>query len=600
MKSKTTIYWLVLAVALAAAIWTLNRFAQPAAGERPVFAGLRPDRVTSLQIIPAGAREISVIRTNQMWLLDKPIVYPAQTAAIEGLLGALQKLTPVLTFTAGEMNGRKNADAEFGFDNPQYTLDVAAGDETWHLRVGNKTAPGDGVYVRVVGTTGAFVTGTGWLQYLKRDANDWRDTTLVTVPDALDWLVITNGTQAIELRQDVTNRLWRMVRPLPARANNLRVVMAIQQLRSARVSRFVNDDPKADLTAYGLELAAVAPGNPNPPLDIWLGNGTNLVAAAHAGKAVSGLAGELFARREGWNAVVTTPREPLAQWRGTVNDFRDTNLLELTVPVAAIEVRSDNSFTLQRAGSNAWVVAGEKFPVDPDQAGAFIKQLAGLQITDFVQDVVTASGLQTYGLTNQARAITLRSAVGSTNSVIAQILFGGVTTNEVYVKRSDEDFVYAVSLEQLNRLPLKADYFRDRQVWNFSEANVAQVTLRQNGKTRQLLHTGTNEWSLAPGSQGIINPPAVEETVHQLGQLTVAGWLGRKIPPEQLGLTTNSLSVTLELASGTKYTVDFGGVVSSQTAVAEVTLEGEPWAFVFPPMLYPMVQDYLALPAAAP
>jgi hypothetical protein len=592
MKSKSTIYWLLLAAALAVAIWTLNRFAQPGAGERPVFAGLRADRVTSLQIIPAGAREISVTRTNQMWLLDKPIVYPAQTAAIEGLLDALQRLTPVLSFTPGEMNGRKNADAEFGFDNPQYTLDVAAGDETWHLRVGNKTAPGDGVYVRRVGTTGAYVTGTGWLQYLPHDANDWRDTTLVAVPDALDWLVITNGTQAVELRRDVTNRLWRMARPLPARANNLRVVMAIQQLRSARVSQFVNDDPKADLTAYGLEPAA---------LDIWLGNGTNLVAAVHAGKAVSGLPGEMYARREGWNAVVTTPREPLAPWRGTVNDFRDTNLLELTAAeVKEIEVRNGNSFTLQQAGSDAWVVAGEKFPVDPDQVSLFIKQLAGLQITEFVQDVVTASGLQMYGLTNQSRAITLRSAVGSSNSVIAQVLFGAATTNQIYVKRTDEDFVYAISLDQLNRLLLKADYFRDRRVWSFSETNVIEVTLRQNGKTRQLLHTGTNEWSLAAGSQGIINPPAVEETIHQLGQLAVAGWLGRKIPPEQLGLTTNSLSMTVELNTGAKYRLDFGGEVSSQTAVAEVTLEGEPWAFVFPPMLYPMVQEYLTIPAGAP
>jgi hypothetical protein len=288
MKSKTTIYWLVLAVALAAAIWTLNRFAQPGGGARPLFAGLRPDQVTSIQVIPAGAREISVSCTNQTWLLDKPIVYPAQTAAIEGLLGALATLTPVLSFTPGEMNGRKNADAEFGFDNPQFTLDVAAGDETWHLRVGNKTAPGDGVYVRVVGTAGAYVTDTAWLQFLPHDANDWRDTTLVPVPDTLNWLVITNGTQAVELRRDVTNRLWRMERPLPARANNLRVVTAIQQLRSARVSRFVNDDPKADLTTYGLEPAA---------LDIWLGNGTNLVSAVHVGKAVTGLTGEVFAAR---------------------------------------------------------------------------------------------------------------------------------------------------------------------------------------------------------------------------------------------------------------------------------------------------------------
>ena len=94
-------------------------------------------------------------------------------------------------------------------------------------------------------------------------------------------------------------------------------------------------------------------------------------------------------------------------------------------------------------------------------------------------------------------------------------------------------------------------------------------------------------------------PPAVEETVHRLGELTVAGWIGRKFTAQDIGLTTNSLSVTLELKSGEKYAVDFGGEVS-QTALAAVTLEGERWAFVFPPVLYPLVVQYLANPLNVP
>ena len=102
----------------------------PAApAENVLFAGLRADQVTGIEIIPAGAREISVSRTNKTWRLEKPFAYPAQAAAIEGLLGALEKLSPVMAITAAEMSGRKNADAEFGFENPQFTLDLAAGEQ---------------------------------------------------------------------------------------------------------------------------------------------------------------------------------------------------------------------------------------------------------------------------------------------------------------------------------------------------------------------------------------------------------------------------------------------------------------------------------------
>lgn len=599
MKPKTTAIWFVLAATLAAGIWFVNRFVQTGA-PRPnqVFAGLRAGQVTGLQIIPAGAREISVVRTNQTWLLDEPLVYPAQASAIEGLLNALANLTPVVSISAAEMSGKKNADAEFGFDNPQFTLDLTAGEQIWHVRVGNKTAPGDGVYVRVVGAPGVFVTDPDWLQFLPHNAADWRDTTLVDLPDPVDWIVITNGARVIELQRGATNRLWRMVRPLQTRANSLRIVTALQQLRTARVSQFVNDDPKADLTAYGLDPAA---------LDVWLGNGTNLQAAVHAGKEVTGTPGEVFAWRAGWHAVVTTAKEPLAPWRGTVNDFRDPNLVEVTARVAEIEMRGPYNFTLQRRGSNDWAEAGEKFPVDADLVKTLLRAVEGLRIADFVQDVVTGPGLQKYGLDHPSQQITLRAAAGDTNSVIAQLLFGDTCTNGIYVKCAGENCVYAV--KNLAELSLPGDYFRDHHVWDFSETNVAQVTVRENGQMRQLVRNGTNDWTLAAG-QGIINPAAVEETMHDLGQLTVSAWIGRtivagrKFDDANVGLTTNGLSLSIELKSGEKHALDFGEIVrpspNAETAIAVTTLDGERWAFVFPPALYPMVTDYLAIPPSAP
>ncbi|HUC83552.1 MAG TPA: DUF4340 domain-containing protein [Candidatus Acidoferrales bacterium] len=596
MKSKTTVLWFMLAVALATAIWVLDTFFQPAPlGEKPLLAGLRADQVTALQLIPAGAREISVIRTNQTWLLEKPLAFPAQAAAIDGLVQALARLTPVASFSAADLSARKDADAEFGFDNPQFTIDLIAGDRTWHLRVGNKTATGDGVYVRIVGATGAFITGTAWLQFLPRDANFWRDTTLVVVPDTLDWLVITNGPQAIELRRDATNRLWRLVRPLSARANDFRIAGALGQLRAASILRFVSDDPKVDLAAYGLEP---------PSLDVWLGNGTNLLTAVHGGKDISEFPSEMYARREGWNSVLATAKESLAGWRATVNEFRDPNLIDLTAPVAEIEMRGPYHYTLQQS-SNSWRVAGEKFAVDGNQVTNLIKTLASLRISEFVKDSVTPADLQYYGLTNPVPQITLRAAMGDTNRVIAQLLFGATTTNnQIYVKRSDEEFVYTTDSQVWNRLPFSGDFFRALKVWSFSETNVAGVTLRQNGKVRQLLRNGTNAWSLAAGSQGIIEPHAIEETVHQLGDLSAEGWIGRKFSDADAGLTTNSLSVTIQLKSGESYSVQFGERVplpqDQSTAVAVVTLDGERWAFIFPRLLCLLVAENLTIPANAP
>ena len=303
------------------------------------------------------------------------------------------------------------------------------------MLVGNKTPPGDQVFLRVVGVDGAFVADADWLQFIPPSANDWRDTALVDANNGgLDWIVLTNGTKAIELRRDATNHFWRMIRPFPARADTERITDALQRLQTARVTQFVTDDPKADLAAFGLQPA---------DLDLWLGRGTNFVSAIHVGKSPTNDPTQVFAKREGWNAIMTTAKEPLSPWRGSVNDFRDSHLLELTAPVAEIEVHGPDNFTLQRQGSNDWQIVGEKFPADAENAQLFIKSLAGLRVAEFVKDVVTAPDLPAYGLATPTRQITLRSAAGDTNSVIVQLSFGTNQNNEVFVRRADEDFVYA-------------------------------------------------------------------------------------------------------------------------------------------------------------
>jgi hypothetical protein len=293
---------------------------------------------------------------------------------------------------------------------------------------------------------------------------------------------------------------------------------------------------------------------------------------------------------------VTTAKEPLSPWHGAVNDFRNPYLLDLSVPITKIEAQGQNNFTLQLQSTNEWRVLGEKFPVDAGNVQQFIKTLASLRVAEFVKDVVTAPDLPDYGLATPTRQITLFSAASDTNAVIAQLLFGATQDKEVFVRRADEDFVYAVTLEDFNRLPEAGWEFRERRIWTFSENDVAQIAIHQNGKTWQIIHNGLNKWSFAPGSEGIINPPAIEETAHRLGELTAAGWVvPNTTNAAPYGFKPDNLQITVELKNGTKNTVDFGAE-AAQTALAAVTLEGERWVFVLPPVLYQFVLSYLTIP----
>jgi len=603
MNSKTTGIWFVIAAALFAFIFVFEHYLRPVvASPAPLLPNLRPADVVSVQVFPSGALEISADRTTGGWFLTKPVSYPAQSAAIEALLDALQKLAPA-KISATELREHTNSEAEFGFENPQATLVITAGGQgqIWQLKAGNRTAPGDQVYLRVVGTDGAFVADASWLNLVPHAVDEWRDTALVNAEqNGFEWIVLTNSAKVIELRRDPTNRFWRMIRPLQARADTDHISDALQRLATTRVTQFITDDAKADPAAFGLQPA---------DLDLWLGRGTNLMSTVHVGKSPTNDATQVYAKREDWNTivtnwstVVTTAREPLAPWRGAVNDFRDSRLFELTAPVAEIEVRGQNNFILRSQGSNDWKIAGEKFSADTDNVQLFIKTLAGLRIAEFVKDAVTAPDLPGYGLAAPRREIILRSKAGDTNAVIAQLSFGATQTNEVFVRCAGEDFIYAVTAQDFNRLPESDWEFRDRHIWDFKADDVAQITIHQGGRIRQIIHNGPGKWSLAAGSQGLIEGKYIEQTVQQFRQLAALAWFARNFTePEKYGFGTNNLQISFELKSGEKDTVDFGGEFAQhQTSLAAVTLDGERWAFVFPPVPYQLVLSYLTIPSNVP
>ena len=594
MNSKTTGIWFVVAAALLAFIFVFEHYLRPViAGPSPLLPNLRPAAVTSVQVFPAGELEIEVNRTNGGWVLARPVFYPAQTAAIEALLDALQKLVPA-RISAAELREQKNSEAEFGFEKPQATLVIATGNQGPQLKVGGRTPPGDQVYLRVTGVDGVFVADAGWLNLIPRAGDEWRDTALVDAgQNDFDWIVLTNNARVIELRRDPTNHLWRMLRPLQARADTDHITDALQRLKAASVTRFITDDPNADLTAFGLQPA---------DLDLWLGRGTNLVAAVHEGKSPTNDATRVYAKREGWNTVLMAAREPLAPWRGAANDFRDSRLFELTAPVAEIEVRGTNHFILRQQGSNDWQIAGEKFPADADNVRLFIKTLASLRIADFVREAVTKTDLTNYGVAKPQREIILRSKAEDTNAVLAELDFGAMQTNdnEVFVQCAGEDAIYAVTVRDFNQLPGESWEFRDRRIWNFKVDDVARITIHQGGNTRQIAHNGPGKWSLVVGSQGFIEGKYIEQTAQMFHDLAAAAWVARNYAePEQLGFSTNNLQITFELKNGERETVDFGlgiKLAQEETALAAVTLDGERWAFLFPLALYQLVLSYFTIP----
>ena len=616
MNSKTTWALVALAAGLFAFIWFFERHVSqnPDAGKRArALPQLNPSKVTGIQIRPAAQDEIRADRTNDTWTLTKPFLYPAQSAAIAALLDALQNLPGQSYISAEELKNHPAADKEFGFDAPQVSVIFQQGDYRGQLLIGKRTALGDEVFLQVVGTEGLFVVDAGLLNYFPRSANDWRNPVFVALQNlSFDRISVTNAGKIFELQRDVANKSWRMTQPIKARADNTRIEEILRRLNDARVEQFVSDTARADLESLGLQP---------PELALGFAQGTNELLSLQFVKSPTNDPSRVFAKVASQNSVVLVSGQMVAPWRvPTYNNFRERHLVSAELAdIRQIEIRGAENFILQHQPNGAWQIAGAENS-NPD-AGAvleLIRDLNNLEVAQFTTDAATDVDFRDHGLAPPAHQYILRSTPGltgtnlsasaTTNLALAEIHFGATNEDKIFARRADENYIYSVNASDFNTLPSASWQFRDRRIWNFSGSNITKITVRQNGKTSEMIRSTAGQLPFAPGS-------GMEEAVHQLCGLTAAAWVARasrqnevtargvsdEAARKQFGFNEKSLQISLDVKNGDKsqtFTVDFAGTFSPRRlAYAAVDLDGQRWVFECPRQLYEPVELFLTIPS---
>lgn len=602
MKPRSTLTLVTLAALMFGFIWLYERHQRPAGLAPPLeraLAGLRPAAVTRVQVRPAGRPESVVERTNNVWLLTRPVLYPAVGEAIENLLTGLGQITTQSRLTEEEVRRHKQPEKEFGFDPPAFSLLINQGEETLQVLIGKLIEPlKDTVFVQVVGLEGFFMADAALLKLLPATPDVWRALTLVDLRElSFDRIAVTNGAKFFELERGNAGR-WRLAPPVQARADSARVDALLALLQSARVSGFVADVPTPDLESLGLQ-----------PAELSLGflRGTNQLALLQFGRSPTNDPTLLFARNHRWSSVVLAPAEAVAGWRAAVTEFRDRHLVTLLPgQVDGVEFRGRSAFTLVRLTNDVWQVAGTNgFAADPALVFDFLSTLATLEVAQ-LKDVVTPLDFPNYGLEPPAREILLRAGVAGraaadTNGVLVQLAFGTNQADTVFARRADEKSVYGLRLSDVQRLPTAAWQLRERQLWRFTENDVARLLVEHGTNRFELLRLGPNQWLLPTNAPAGINDFALDELTHQLGSFQVLNWIARsEAARAPLGFTAESPRVTVLLKDGARRTLEFGGVSPRGFLRAAAEVDGQLTVFEFPSSLWHKLAEYLKVPPPRP
>ncbi len=597
MNSRSTWLWLASAVCLFSFIFFFERhLKKDPAGPPHVLPAFNPAEIRSIQVQPKGQRAILVERTNGVWQMLEPIPYPANSPQIAAFLNALQHLTASPYLSSQELKNIPEADTQFGFNSPQCSLML---NQKRHLvLIGNRTPPGDRVYLQVVGIDGVFVVSADVLRLIPESPSLWRETALA------DWvnlkfnrIVVTNAGKQLELQLNATNQTWRMLSPNNVRADGAKVSASIMQLVQARAQQFVTDDPSADLESMGLMP---------PELSLALMHGTNAALHFDIGKSPANNTNLVYARRVGHNAILTVPKSHFEPWTSShshaFRDFFDPHLIVLSQLPVSIEIQADERFMLERSDGNSWRVQPQGYLADSNLMAQLFQNVTNLQVTSaqIEKDIVPAADLPRYGLSQPFRQYTFKAnppAGIETNIVLAQLEFG-TNQDKVFARVPGESFVYSVPPEMLDQLPVASWQMRDRRIWSFKPSEVASVKIEQKGKTRHVIRKGENSWAPAPGSQGIVDQiisAQLEEGVLRLGDLSARFWTQRGSENlEPYGFKEADYRITIELKSGKTQSVMFGGAAPSEFPFAATEIEGETWVFEFPWDTFQFVQLFLS------
>ena len=603
MNPKNTWMLVLLAGGLFAFIFFYERRIQPPApAALRVFPGLKTEEITSIAVHPRDEFEVRADRTNGGWqLVKKNAAYPVQLPRLENFLKALGELTAQSRLSDEELKGRRNVNAEFGLDNPLFTILIQIGDDQRVLKLGNPTPPGNEIYAQVVGgAEGIEIISADFLKTLPSRPDDWRSTVFMSLDGLVfDHLRVANGDKKLELLRESTNGFWRLDKPTPAHANNPGLILMLEQLGNLRRNQFVTDDPGADLDAYGLQP---------PRLELTMAQGTNPVLTLQFGKSPSNDESQVYARIGGDNSIALVSADPLAPWRAGPDTFRDPRLItqgsDWPDNIEVTNLNETQNFTVQ-TGPDGWILTDwqkTNLPVDLGSLGLFVTNLYKLTNARpdgrFALDAVTEQDLQSHGLVNPLRSYLLTrmltNSAGTNREVIAKLDFGTNSEGALFARRRDlayENSIYAVSSNEFNRLPPTALQLRERQIWKFDPADVVRFTIETNGVIRHFNHERTNVWTEDAANyiqdlnsvqyRGIV----LEQLVEQLGTLKADYWIQRgEQGATNYGIVTNSPRFTVEFKNHDKSTLVFGALFQGHVfASARPYDDTQNWIFFYSP-----------------
>ena len=224
---------------------------KPAADAPPQILAIKEDTIQQIEIKPRAGDPVVVKKTGQaQWALTAPRQLPADSAAVMGVVGAVNALASerLVDENAGDVS-------PYGLDPALTTVTFTLSDgKTRVLRMGDATPTGGSVYAMADDSKRLFTMSSAIKESLSKTLGDLREKHLLNFEQDKLSRVELSAAGKTPLEFGRTGQAeWQILKPRPLRADGWQVEEILTKLKQ------VSMDATADEKASNAGFASAAP-----------------------------------------------------------------------------------------------------------------------------------------------------------------------------------------------------------------------------------------------------------------------------------------------------------------------------------------------------
>jgi hypothetical protein len=341
MNFKTTIVLIVLLIGAGAWLYFSHEPAvtpQTSTDQGSKLLDIDAKDVNEIVITPSDGPGFTLQKTGADWQLTDPVKAPAETFEVDSLV---RGFTEAITHGQVDSNGT-NAGAT-GLSTPRYQVQLITPNKTVKLAVGDKSAVGDNLYVKLEGNSKADLIPADVATKLDGGVAAYRKKNLITAStDQIKQISITRPDGKLMLEK--TGSTWQLVEPQKLPVDDSAASDLVFALTGLQADSFADaaSTPSTALTNPQLTVAFTnqAPTTSPSTAPAW--------TTMQFGSFEDILKKNFYATVVGSGAVAKVPASSMDAFKKKPLDLRDKKAVDLpTEEVSRIVLLTDLPSTTQ-------------------------------------------------------------------------------------------------------------------------------------------------------------------------------------------------------------------------------------------------------------